>query len=94
MFVWSCDLYKQWQIDQTLPKRMLYTDYGPFFKTNSTTMVTGSGDVTCDQPNTNKQSYMVIRQVIYCFEAFFKANSTTMVTGHRDVTCDRPNKAT
>jgi hypothetical protein len=94
MFVWSCDLYKQWQIDQTLPKCMLYADYGLFFKTNSTTMVTEGGDVTCDQSNTNKQSKIVIKQVIYRLKAFFKVNSTTMVTSHGDVTCDRPNKVT
>jgi hypothetical protein len=64
---------------------MLYTDYEPFFKTNSTTMVTGGGDVTCDWPNKDKWPNMVIGQVIYRFEAFFKANSAMIVTGDDDV---------
>jgi hypothetical protein len=91
MFVWSCDLPKYWQIDQTLPKFMLYTDYELFFKTNSTTMVMRGDDVTCDWSNKDKWPNMVIGQVIYHFEAFFQTNSAIIVTEDDDVICNGAN---
>jgi hypothetical protein len=91
MSVWSCDLYKYGQIDQTLSKHMLYTNYGPFFEANSTMMVTEGGNVTCDWPNKDKWPNMVIDHVIYHFEAFFETKSAIIVTGDDDVICDGAN---